>query len=244
MFEDLEIIYLDKPFRLVDFPIRNKIYVIDNYLETSLHYWINNKFTNNAIWSKTNSVQGHSRTGLPHHSFWGASFFRVENGVVERDSVCVDALQSIPARWLNRRICTDFGFKWKRFQYMGLNSQTYGQHGTTHSDCAEDDDWNLSFLYYYNTFWEKKWGGNLRIYDEPQQGLDGRNEHIKNHEIGSIEFVPNRLLMFDGRIPHGADAPTERARYMDRRSVVLRGDEIELVEKEEFYNANDRLHYI
>ena len=50
--------------------------------------------------------------------------------------------------------------------------------------------------------------------------------------------------MFDGRIPHGADAPTERARYMDRRSIVLRGDEIELVNKEDFYNANDRFHYI
>ena len=34
--------------------------------------------------------------------------------------------------------------------------------------------------------------------------------------------------MFDGRIPHGADAPNERARYADRRSIVLRGDEVEL----------------
>ena len=127
---------------------------------------------------------------------------------------------------------------------MGVNSQTYGQHGTTHTDCKEEDEWNLSFLYYYNTYWNKEWGGNLRIYDEPQQGLDGRNEHIRNHEIGNIEFVPNRLLMFDGRLPHGADAPTERARYMDRRSIVLRGDEIELVNKEDFYNANDRFHYI
>ena len=50
--------------------------------------------------------------------------------------------------------------------------------------------------------------------------------------------------MFDGRIPHGADAPTSRARYADRCSIVLRGDEIELIEKEELYNANDRFHYI
>ena len=54
--------------------------------------------------------------------------------------------------------------------------------------------------------------------------------------------MPNRLLMFDGRIPHGADAPNERARYADRKSIVLRGDEVELVDKEEFYNANDRLY--
>ena len=244
MNQDLEIIYLDRPFHLVDFPIKNKIYVIDNYLETSLHHWINNKCTNSAMWSKTNQVKGHSKTGLPHHSFWGASFFQGRNGETHRDDNCVTELQSIPFRWFNRRICTDFGFKWKRFQYMGVNSQTYGQHGTTHADCREEDEWNISFLYYYNTYWNKEWGGNLRIYDEPQQGLDGRNEHIRNHEIGNIEFVPNRLLMFDGRLPHGADAPTERARYMDRRSIVLRGDEIELVNKEDFYNANDRFHYI
>ena len=32
------------------------------------------------------------------------------------------------------------------------NSQTFGQHGTTHADCDPNDEWNLSFLYYYNTF--------------------------------------------------------------------------------------------
>ena len=42
------------------------------------------------------------------------------------------------------------------------------------------------------------------------------------------KFKPNRLLMFDGRIPHGADAPSPKARYIDRKSVVLRGDEIRL----------------
>ena len=72
----------------------------------------------------------------------------------------------------------------------------------------------------------------------------GRDEHIEKHSIGSVEFKPNRLLMFDGRIPHGADAPNSRARYADRCSIVLRGDEIELIEKEELYNANDRFHYI
>ena len=32
--------------------------------------------------------------------------------------------------------------------------------------------------------------------------------HIKNHQIAD-SFKPNRLVVFDGRIPHGADAPTE-----------------------------------
>ena len=39
--------------------------------------------------------------------------------------------------------------------------------------------------------------------------------------------------MFDGRIPHGADAPNQSARYMDRKSLVVRGDEVELVKNTE-----------
>ena len=40
------------------------------------------------------------------------------------------------ARWLNRKLQTDFGFTWTKFQYAGANSQTHGQNGTCHSDCA------------------------------------------------------------------------------------------------------------
>jgi len=50
--------------------------------------------------------------------------------------------------------------------------------------------------------------------------------------------------MFDGRISHGADAPTPKAKYIDRKSIVIRGDEVRLVDKEEFYDANDRLSHI
>ena len=56
-----------------------------------------------------------------------------------------------------------------------------------------------------------------------------RNINIEKHQVAEVEFVPNRLVIFDGRIPHGADAPNESARYMDRKSLVVRGDEIELV---------------
>lgn len=120
---------------------------------------------------------------------------------------------------------------------MGTNSQTHGQHGTTHCDCDEQDEWNLSFLYYYNKFWNPAWGGDLRFYDKGvyQAGLDGREEHIEKHSIGSIEFKPNRLLMFDGRIPHGAEAPHESARYIDRKSIVIRGDEIVLKDERDKY---------
>lgn len=223
----LEIEKVDSPFHIQELPL-TKVYVIDNYLEQSIWHHMDDQITNSSIWSKTNQVQSRSPTGLPHHSFWGASWFRADEEGNRINDKPIHKPTMFLADAFDRKIQTDFGFKWKRFQYMGTNSQTFGQHGTTHSDCADNDDWNLSFLYYYNTYWNPNWGGKLRFYDAPQQGLDGRDEHIKNHQIGEVDFVPNRLLMFDGRIPHGADAPNERARYQDRRSIVLRGDEVEL----------------
>ena len=56
----------------------------------------------------------------------GTSFFRGDkNGNMVNDT---PEEYTYIAKWLNRKIMTDFGFKWIRFQYMGTNSQTYGQH--------------------------------------------------------------------------------------------------------------------
>lgn len=219
----LDIEYIDEPFNISELPL-TKVYVLDNWLSPELHHHFDTMISDHQIWSKTNQVGSRHPNGLPHHSLWGASFYR-DN--FKPDTSCSEGDLSF-VRFLIRRLETEFGFEWVRFQYAGLNSQTMGQHGTTHSDCQDDDDWNISFLYYTNKYWNPHWGGDLRFYDEHQQGLDGRQEHIEEHQIGSVEFKPNRLLMFDGRIPHGADAPNDNARYMDRKSLVVRGDEVRL----------------
>ena len=234
-----KVVYIDEPFKIDKLPLKD-IYVLDNWLCSELQQYYDRQLRFTNFWAKTNEVRSGSSTGLPHHSFWGGSMLR-ENYATDDD---VNPLDTKFTKYLNRRLQTEFGFKWVRFQYAGLNSQTQGLHGTTHSDCKDEDEWNLSFLYYPNTFWNPKWGGTLRIYDSPQQGLDGRDDHIKNHQITEIEFKPNRLIMFDGRIPHGADAPNPSARYMDRRSLVVRGDEVRLTDTEENYDANDRLSYL
>ena len=235
----MEIVYLDRPFKIKELPLKD-IYVLDDYLAPELWHHFDQQICQSSIWSKTNQVNADSPTGLPHHQFWGATYFRgdgqVEDGMSQSDVVF--------AKYFNRRVQTEFGFKWVRFQYMGLNSQTQGLQGTTHSDCEDHDEWNISFLYYPNRYWNPKWGGSLRLYDEHQRGIDGCEEHVKNHQIAEIEFKPNRLIMFDGRIPHGADAPHPSARYIDRRSLVLRGDEVRLVDEEEFFYANDRFSHI
>lgn len=239
MHHKLEFEYIEKPFKIQELPLQ-KVYVLDNWLSTSLHHYFDKYIVNAGIWSKTNQVNSLHKSGLPHHSFWGASFFRGTDYETEYGQ---NPEHSFFVGYLIRRLQTEFGFKYTRFQYAGLNSQTMGCHGTTHSDCQDDDDWNLSFLYYPNRYWNSEWGGKLRFYDEAQWGLEGRNEHIEEHQIGELEFVPNRLVMFDGRIPHGADAPNENAKYMDRRSLVIRGDECRLIlDEREYKNANDRIH--
>ena len=236
----LEVVHIDEPYKLSseDFPLK-KIYVLDDWLCTELHNAFDGFITNSQIWSKTNQVDSTSSTGLPQHSFWGATFFR-DNYVMDD----IDESITYFPKYLDRRLQTEFGFKWVRFQYSGLNSQTQGLEGTTHQDCQPEDEWNLSFLYYTNRFWNPHWGGTLRFYDEQQKGILGRKEHIKNHQIAEVDFKPNRLIMLDGRTPHGADAPDPKAKYIDRRSLVIRGDEVRIPDPKEYFYANDRIHSV
>ena len=236
----LEVVHIDEPFKLSseDFPLK-KIYVLDDWLCTELHHAFDGFITNSQIWSKTNQVDSTSSTGLPQHSFWGATFFR-DNYVMDD----IDESITYFPKYLDRRLQTEFGFKWVRFQYSGLNSQTQGLEGTTHQDCQPEDEWNLSFLYYTNRFWNPHWGGTLRFYDEQQKGILGRKEHIKNHQIAEVDFKPNRLIMLDGRTPHGADARDPKAKYIDRRSLVIRGDEVRIPDPKEYFYANDRIHSV
>ena len=235
-FDSINVEHIESPFYIEDMPLGNTVYVIDDYLESSLHKAMH-RHLDQCSWQKTNQVdyRGPNRGGLPNHSLWGCSFIvgeKQNDGYLNGASGCSNYL----IRWFNRRLETDFGFAWVRFQYAGANSQTHGQHGTCHADCQKDDEWNLSFLYYTNRFWNPHWGGKLRFYSENREG--GILEQMDDVEIGSIDFKPNRLLMFDGRIQHGAEAPSEDARYIDRRSIVVRGDEIELLNREDRYAYN------
>ena len=200
-------------FYIEDMPLGNTVYVIDDYLESSLHKSMN-RHLDHCSWQKTNEVQSQvpNRGGLPNHSLWGCSFFRnpdMQDGFLNGATGAPNHL----IRWFNRRLQSDFGFSWVRFQYAGGNSQTHGQHGTCHADCDDEDEWNLSFLYYTNLFWNPNWGGKLRFYSENRGG--GIQDQMDDVELGFVDFKPNRLLMFDGRIQHGAEAPSEDARYID-----------------------------
>ena len=77
LFDSINVEYIDSPFYIEDMPLGNTVYVIDDYLESSLHKSMN-RHLDHCSWQKTNEVQSQTpnRGGLPNHSLWGCSFFR------------------------------------------------------------------------------------------------------------------------------------------------------------------------
>ena len=73
--KSLEIVKVDKPFHIDKLPL-DKVYVLDDYLEQTLHHFLDKQISTQPTWSITNSVRVASKTGLPHHQFWGTIFFR------------------------------------------------------------------------------------------------------------------------------------------------------------------------
>lgn len=67
---NVELEFIKEPFHIKDMPLQ-KVYVLDDYLSTTMHHCIDDRITRNSYWAKTNQVNSDSPTGLPHHSFWG-----------------------------------------------------------------------------------------------------------------------------------------------------------------------------
>lgn len=217
----MEIIYHDEPFKIKELPLTD-IHVIDNWLSPEIHHWFNQTLSNTCRWNQNNQV---TREGKIRHKFWGMTFYRED---YSRDDLLTDYGWFV--RPLDNRLQQEFGFRWKRFDYAGMNGQTIGMQGTVHEDCAPEDDKNISFLWYNNFTWEEEWGGPLRIYGEGAKDFNGFGDELLQHQILEVAYKPNRLLMFDGRIPHSADAPINTT-YHNRQSVVIRGSEVELYDE-------------
>jgi len=71
------------------------------------------------------------------------------------------------------------------------------------------DDTKLTLLYYVNIEWNHYWGGETMFYEDP------------GTEIAyASNFVPGRLILFDGKIPHAARPQTMSAPHY-RFSFVM-----------------------
>jgi len=71
------------------------------------------------------------------------------------------------------------------------NGHTYGSDGTVHTDTALPNTYTT--IYYPHESWHPDWGGETVFFNRARDEI-----------VASIYPRPNRMLIFDGRIPHVA----------------------------------------
>ena len=148
-------------------------------------------------WMLSNTA--HDEHGVERHRIWGASYIQAlkRGGWPGLPPVLFAAIATMFQR---------LGVIITSPEYIGLNGQLRGQDGSTHVDCARDAADQLSLLIYIG----EDTDGDLLLYDKDH------TERLTER----IAFRPNRVVAFDGSIPHAACAPTDEK---FRMSVIVRG---------------------
>ncbi len=148
-------------------------------------------------WMLTNST--YNEKGEAMHRIWGASYIEAwrRNGWTGLPPVLYSAVATL-FRKLDVTITTP--------EYIGLNGQSHGQDASMHADCELDSPDDLSILVYLG----EDTSGDLLLYDKAD----------RTRLLHSIAYRPNRVIAFDGSIPHQALAPTDDK---FRMSVIIRG---------------------
>lgn len=89
-------------------------------------------------------------------------------------------------------------------------------------------------MWHMNPVWENDWEGSFRVYkkDAIEQGQRGFSEELVNEwQIAKIDYKPNRVILMDGSYPHSADAPSKESGFTLRKTLVVFGNWIKLVDK-------------
>lgn len=97
-----------------------------------------------------------------------------------------------------------------KLNLIQINGQSLGQNGTVHVDTSFNTG-ERTLMVFINFKWQEKWGGKFQLLEE-------YNDNAKI--LKSIEYIPGRIILFDGNIPHRGLAPTEP--YIVRKSLVYR----------------------
>jgi len=95
-----------------------------------------------------------------------------------------------------------------------LNGQSVAQNGTVHIDNTPNIG-DRTLMVFFNYKWKKEWGGNFQLLEE----YENDSKILKD-----VEYVPGRVILFDGGIPHRGLAPLEP--YVIRKSLVYRMNKI------------------
>lgn len=191
---------------------KEKYYHIwDGYIDTK-HQWELDHLTNKADWKLQNAANNYTYPyGLKGtHLFWGADLYEYKG----RFNVLHDKSFNIPNMWqyLNNLIYQDLRMNFELL-CVTLNGQSMGQEGTIHVDCG---DWygipiTHTLMYFVNPEWSEEWGGDFITYKSSETSPVIRDR---------IKFIPGRLILFDGSVPHKGCAPLKS--MIVRKSMVFR----------------------
>jgi hypothetical protein len=198
--------------------ILDRVLVIDDFFSSAQLQLLEQWALQTPHWMLTNST--YNEKGLALHRLWGASYIEAwqRDGWHGLPPILFSTVATIFKK-LNVTITTP--------EYLGLNGQSRGQDASMHTDCEANSPDDLSLLIYIG----ENTTGDLLLYDK----MD------RQRLLRRIGFRPNRIIAFDGSIPHQALAPSDdkfrmsviiRGKYECRRSDLVAGQRKREVEKD------------
>lgn len=91
-----------------------------------------------------------------------------------------------------------------------LNGQFIGQKGSCHID-SKPNSKSYTLMVFINYKWKKEWGGEFQLLKKCKDNIEVTH---------SIEYIPGRVILFDGSIPHRGLDPLETNVF--RKSLIFR----------------------
>lgn len=177
--------------------IVDRAFVFDDFFPTAQIQLYEQWAMQTPHWMLANS--SHDEDGHAKHRIWGASFIELwrRKGWAGLPPVLFSIIAAVFQK-LDISITEP--------EYIGLNGQSKGQTASMHTDCAYDSPDDLSILVYFG----EDTDGDLLLYDKADRA----------RLLHTIAFKPNRVVVFDGSVPHQAFAPTDDK---FRMSMIIRG---------------------
>lgn len=177
--------------------IVDRAFVFDNVVSAAQLRTFEDWALKSPHWMLSNS--SHNKDGIAKHRIWGASF--IEPWRRDGWAGLPPVLFSMISVLFKKLDVTIF-----EPEYIGLNGQSKDQLASMHTDCADDSPDDLSILFYLG----EDTDGDLLLYDKADH----------SRLLHRVAFKPNRVVAFDGSVPHQALAPTDD---QFRMSLIVRG---------------------
>ena len=175
----------------------DSVFVFDDFYSSTQILLLERWALETPHWMLNNIV--FDAKGGAQHRIWGASYIKAWKS---------GGWPALPPAFFSAiaTVFRELGVVITTAEYVGLNGQLRHQDASTHTDCAMDAADQLSILIYIG----EDTDGDLVLFDKEDSG----------RIIERLAFRPNRIVAFDGSIPHRAFAPSD-GKF--RMSAIVRG---------------------